>query len=72
MTTSLILIIALGAGVFAGILALVVWAIRTAHHDHHAVFSGAPWHHRRTTGPIQRRGFTPGPRAGRPPERLID
>lgn len=40
MTTAVILNIVLGTAIFSAILGLAAWAIATAHHDHHAMFSG--------------------------------
>jgi hypothetical protein len=40
MTTALILSIVLSTAVFAAMLGLAAWAIATAHHDHHVMFSG--------------------------------
>ena len=52
MSSALILNILLGVSIFTAILGLAGWAIRTAHHDRHAMFSGAgrraPAHGRRS------------------------
>jgi hypothetical protein len=48
MSSALILNIVLAVSILAAILGLIGWAVATAHHDHHAIFSGAPrWAHRR-------------------------